>query len=149
MKNIQTTLLIAAILVASVLGGMQFDQWRAKQKAAAESARLAAQEPPKNPPPLPQRGTLITAGDDVEVSGTAICAYCNWREGGSSCNTVLQMSSDPGIVFVLPNEQRTAMDKLTGTCAAGDYRITARGTITQYNGHNYLLVKNFDAVNTK
>lgn len=38
------------------------------------------------------------------------------------------------------------MEELAGECAGGNYSITARGTVTQYGGHNYMLVKNFQAV---
>ena len=78
-----------------------------------------------------------------------MCGWCTWGVGEAPDNIVLQMSEEPGIVFVLPNEQLAQIEKLTNKCAGGEYWITARGTVTQYAGHNYLLVKNFEALKTK
>ncbi len=78
-----------------------------------------------------------------------MCGYCTWRVGEPPDNLVLQTPTEPGIVFVLPNETRTEIEKLTGPCAGGDYYVTARGSMSQYNGRNYLLAKSFTAVKTK
>lgn len=134
------TLIVAAVIVA----GVAYDHQRAANRASVHSSQTVAARPP-----LPQWGSLLPEGDDVEVSGSAMCGYCTWRAGEPPDNLVLQMSTEPGIVFVVGNEKRTEIEKLTGACAGGDYYITARGTVSQYNGHNYLLVKNFDAVKTK
>lgn len=141
-------LLILAIVVTSaiILGGIWFDRRRSEER------RLARAIPPavtRQTPPLPQWGALLPAGENVEVTGSAMCGYCTWRAGEPPDNIVLQMSTEPGIVFVLPNEQRAEMEKLTGRCAGGNYWITAHGTVTQYDGHNYLLVQNFEAQKTK
>ncbi|MBA3652411.1 MAG: hypothetical protein H0W66_13265 [Chthoniobacterales bacterium] len=139
-------LVIALIVVTTLIGaGIAFDRQRAKERQGASLAGAAKQKVP----PLPQRGALLLAADEMELRGDAMCGFCYWREGGSTCNTVLQMSQEPGIVFLLPNEKRTEMEQLTGVCAGGNYSITARGTVTQYGGHNYMLVKNFEAVKTK
>lgn len=138
--------IVATIIVAAVVfAGVGFDRWRAEKRPRVASAQTVATKRP----PLPQWGALLPEGDDVEVSGSAMCGYCTWRAGEPPDNLVLQMSAEPGIVFVVGNEKRTEIEKLTGACAGGDYYITARGTVTQYNGHNYLLVKNFEAVKTK
>lgn len=135
-------------LVALIVAGLAFDRHRAnaRQRIAAEKAFA---EQTKNNVPLPQSGALLATADDAQVTGNAMCGFCYWHEGGSRCNTVLQTTEEPGIVFLLPNEQRTEMEKLTGECAGGNYSITARGTVTQYGGHNYMLVKNFEAMKTK
>ncbi len=52
-------------------------------------------------------------------------------------------------MFLLPSEKRAEIEKLTGDCAGGNYSVTVRGTVTQYRGHNYTLVSNFEAVKTK
>ncbi len=143
-------LVICLLLIVAIASGIAYDHHRAKERRqiAAQRAAAAEQAKPKIPP-LPVWGSLLPAGDDVEVSGSAICGFCHWREGGTWCNTVLQMSTEPGIVFVLPNETRTEMEKLTGECGAGNYYVTARGTVSQYGGRNYLLAKSFSAVKTK
>jgi hypothetical protein len=142
----RTQLIIVVLLVlAAVAGGIAFDKHRAKERKEASVA--PSNEP--QVPSLPQWGALLPAGDNVEVSGSAMCGYCTWEAGEPPDNIVLQMSTEPGIVFVLPNEKRAEIEKLTGACAGGDYYITARGEMTQYHGHNYLLVKNFEAVKTK
>ncbi|MGI9088775.1 MAG: hypothetical protein ACR2HH_13710 [Chthoniobacterales bacterium] len=142
------SLVILAIMVTSavILSGVWFDHARSEQRRAAAAA---APQATRQTPPLPQWGALLPAGENVEVTGSAMCGYCTWRAGEPPDNIVLQTSTEPGIVFVLPNEQRAEMEKLTGRCAGGDYWITAHGTVTQYDGHNYLLVKNFDALKTK
>lgn len=78
-----------------------------------------------------------------------MCGYCTWRAGEAPDNIVLQLSTEPGIVFLLPNEKRAEIEKTTGRCAGGNYWVTARGALTQYDGHNYMLVKNFQLVKTK
>ncbi len=136
-------ILALVVIAALIIAGVAFDRHRAQvrsQLAAKEAATT------NKVAPLPQHGPLLAAADDAEVSGIAKCGFCYWHEGGASCNTVLQTPGDPGIVFLLPNEKRDEMEKLTGTCAGGNYQVTARGTVTQYAGHNYLLVKNFEAV---
>lgn len=142
-------IVIVLVLAALILAGAGIDRQRAKERERIAEAKKAAEQANNKVPPLPQRGTLLSAGDEVEVSGNAMCGFCYWREGGSTCNTVLQTSPEPGIVFLLPNEKRTEMEKLTGVCAGGNFSVTARGTVTQYGGHNYMLVKNFEAVKTK
>jgi len=135
---------IALLLIAAVAGGVAFDRQRAKQRQ-----QTVVQKVERKVPPLPQWGALMPEADDVQVSGSAMCGYCTWRAGEPPDNTVLQMDHEPGIVFVVGNSKRAEIEKLTGACAGGDYYITARGSVTQYNGHNYLLVKNFEAVKTK
>lgn len=151
MKNRLLTLGVLVILLVGV--GIGYDRWRAKEReqaAAAQRVAAAPVEPVKAEiPPLPVWGSPLPAAEDVEVSGSAICGFCHWKEGGSTCNVVLQTSVEPGIVFVLPNQTRAEMEKVTGECAGGNYWVTARGTITQYNGRNYLLAKTFTTVKTK
>ncbi|MBA2272254.1 MAG: hypothetical protein H0W20_16920 [Chthoniobacterales bacterium] len=138
--------ILLLVFVALIVAGLAFDRHRAnaRQRIAAEKA--VAEQTKNKVPPLPQRGALLAAADDAQVTGNAMCGFCYWREGGSRCNTVLQTAEEPGIVFLLPSEQRAEIEKLTGECAGGNYSITARGTMTQYGGHNYMLVKNFEAV---
>lgn len=144
MKSKSLFIVATIIVTAAIFAGIGFDRWRATERSHFESKPVVATKPP-----LPQWGSLLPAGENIEVSGSAMCGYCTWRVGEPPDNLVLQMSSEPGIVFVVGNEKRTEIEKLTTTCAGGDYWVTARGTVTQYNGHNYLLVKNFDAVKTK
>ena len=143
--NKKLLIVLATLVVAvAVFAGIGFDAWRAAKRSPVNRTQTIATRPP-----LPQWGALLPEAENVEVSGSAMCGYCTWKVGEAPDNLVLQMSTEPGIVFVVGNEKRTEIEKLTGTCAGGDYYITARGTISQYNGHNYLLVKNFDALKTK
>ncbi len=135
------------LMVILVVAGIAYDRHRANERGQATVAVAAKAD--RKVPPLPQWGTLLPAGDNAEVSGSAMCGYCTWKAGEPPDNIVLQTSTEPGIVFVLPNEKRAEIEKVTGKCAGGNYWITAHGTVTQYDGHNYLLVKNFDAVKTK
>lgn len=148
MKSKQFVVVAVLMMVAAIAAGLAFDGWRAGKRPAPAAAASAETET-RTVPPLPQWGALLPAGADVEVSGSAMCGYCTWKAGEPPDNIVLQTSSEPGIVFVLPNEKRAGIEKLTGACAGGDYWITARGEMTQYQGQNYLLVKNFSAVKTK
>ncbi len=141
-------IVISLVVVGLILGGIAFDRQRAKERQRIAAQKTAEQAKDKVPP-LPQWGALLPAADEAEVTGSAMCGFCYWREGGNWCNTVLQMPEEPGIVFVLPNETRKEMEKLTGDCAGGHYSITARGTLTQYREHNYLLAKSFEAVKVK
>lgn len=140
-------ILIAVIAFVGVVAGLSFDHWRAGKRPAVQTAPAVAAA--RQVPPLPQWGTLLPAGEDVEVSGSAMCGWCTWGVGEKPDNTVLQTATEPGIVFVLPNEKLAEIEKFTNRCAGGEYWITARGTVTQYDGHNYLLVKNFEALKTK
>ena len=146
MKSKQLIILAVIAMIVAIAAGAGFDRWRAGRLPAPVAAVPAAT---RQVPPLPQWGALLPAGDNVEVSGSAMCGYCTWKAGEAPDNIVLQMSTEPGIVFVLPNEKRAEIERFTNRCAGGDYWITARGTVTQYDGHNYMLVKNFDAVKTK
>lgn len=146
MKSKQFVLFATIAVIAAVIAGISFDHWRASKRPAAVPITSADT---RKVPPLPQWGALLPAGDNVEISGSAMCGYCTWKVGEAPDNIVLQTSTEPGIVFVLPNEKRAEIEKFTNRCAGGEYWITARGTVTQYDGHNYLLVKNFDAVKTK
>ncbi|MGI8480596.1 MAG: hypothetical protein ACR2MF_00765 [Chthoniobacterales bacterium] len=145
MKTKSLIIVSTIVVVAAVFGGIGFDRWRAAKRLSVASTQTVAAKRP----PLPQWGALLPEGDNIEVSGSAMCGYCTWRVGEPPDNLVLQMSTEPGIVFVVGNEKRTEIEKLTGACSGGDYYITARGTVTQYNGHNYMLVKNFEAMKTK
>ncbi len=146
MKSRAIIVLAIVVVVAIIAGGMWFDHERSEKRRLTSAV---AQTVPRQVPPLPQWGALIPPGENVEVKGSAMCGYCTWRAGEPPDNIVLQMSEEPGVVFVLPNEKRAEMEKITGKCAGGNYWITARGTLTQYDGHNYLLVKNFEALKTK
>ena len=146
MKSKQLILLAVLAMTVAIVAGEGFDRWRAARQPAPVAALAAAT---RKVPPLPPWGALLPAGDNVEVSGSAMCGYCTWKAGEPPDNIVLQTSTEPGIVFVLPNEKRAEIEKFTGRCAGGDYYVTARGTVTQYDGHKYLLVKKFDAVKTK
>ena len=141
--------IVLFVLIALIVAGFIFDRQRAKERGRIASQQAAAEQARNKRPPLPQWGALLPASENMEVSGSAMCGYCTWRVGEPPDNLVLQLDREPGIVFVVGNEKRTEIEKLTGACAGGDYWITARGTVTQYNGHNYMLVKNFEAVKTK
>ena len=143
------TILLLLAFVALIVAGLAFDRYRANERQRLAAEKAAAEQERNKVPPLPQRGALLAAADDAEVTGSAMCGFCYWREGGNWCNTVLQTPEEPGIVFLLPNEKRAEIEKLTGDCAGGNYSVTARGTVTQYRGHNYMLVGNFEAVKTK
>jgi hypothetical protein len=121
------------VLVVAIGAGAGFDRWRATRQPAGFA-------------PLPQFGSLIPAADDVEVSGKAMCGYCYWGVGGASCNVVLKTASEPGIVFLSPNEKVNEIEKITGKCAEGKVEIKARGIISKYDGHNYLFVRSFEKV---
>ncbi len=123
-------------LLVAIAAGAGLDRWRA---AKAEQ---------KQPPPLPQFGSLLPSGDDVEVSGKAMCGFCYWGVGGTSCNVVLKTASAPGIVFLSPNAKVNEIEKITGKCAGGKVEIRARGMLSQYDDHNYLFVRNFEKVAT-
>ena len=141
------TAALLLVVVGFVIAGLAFDRSRSTKRAWV--AKQASTQPAIAKPSLPQWGALIPEADNVEVSGSAMCGYCTWRVGEPPDNLVLQMNQEPGVVFVAGNSQRDEIEKLTGKCSGGDYWITARGTVTQYDGHNYLLVKNFTAVKTK
>ena len=125
------------VLVVALAAGAGFDRSRvAKQNA-------------KQLPPLPQFGSLLATADDVEVTGKAMCGYCYWGVGGASCNVVLKTASEPGIVFLSPNEKVNEIEKITGKCAGGTVEIRARGSISRYDDHNYLFVRSFETVAAK
>ncbi len=133
--NAKSKRLIAIGVLALVVGiaaGAGLDHWRAGKAAHKER------------PPLPQFGSLLPSGDDVEVSGKAMCGFCYWGVGGQSCNVVLKTVSEPGIVFLSPNEKVNEIEKITGKCAGGKVDIRARGVLSRYDGHNYLFVRNFE-----
>jgi len=73
-----------------------------------------------------------------------MCGFCYWGEGGKSCNVVLKIAAEPGVVFLSPNEKVNEIEKITGKCANGKVEIKARGIISQYDGHNYLFVRSFE-----
>lgn len=143
-KSFLSLALLAALLLA---GGLWFDHSRSEKRAARPAAVAAPAK--RSVPPLPQWGELIPAGENVEVTGSAMCGWCTWGVGEAPDNVVLQTATEPGIVFLMPNEKLTEIEKLTNKCAGGNYWITARGTMTRYEGHNYLLVQNFEALKTK
>lgn len=149
MKRSQTIAVVILVLIVSVLAGIGFDRWRTSRRQETVKVRAAEQQVATQTSPLPQWGSLLPAGENVEVSGSAMCGYCTWKAGEAPDNLVLQTSTEPGIVFVVGNAKRAEIEKITGACADGSYYVTARGAVTQYNGHNYLLVKNFDLVKTK
>lgn len=146
MKSKSLVIFAIALTIAAIVGGVWFDHTRSERKRA--TAAVVTANTAWQPAPLPQKGDLLPAGEG-EVSGVAQCGYCSWGEGGKTCNTALQMDNAPGVVFLLPNEKREELEKLTGKCAGGNHEVIARGTITQYDGHNYMLVKNFEAQKTK
>ncbi len=139
--------LFFGLAILLLVGGLWFDRARTEKRSAQKTAATVPAK--RNLPPLPQWGTLLPAGENVEVTGSAMCGYCTWGVGTPPDNVVLQMAAEPGIMFLLPNEKLAEMEKLTNKCAGGNYWVTARGTVTQYEGHNYMLVQNFEALKTK
>jgi hypothetical protein len=121
------------VILVGIAAGAGLDRWRAAKRVETR-------------PPLPQFGSLLPSGDDVEVSGTAMCGFCYWGAGGTSCNVVLKTASAPGIVFLSPNEKVNEIEKITGKCASGKVEIRARGMVSHYDGHNYLFVRSFEKV---
>ncbi|MBA3762067.1 MAG: hypothetical protein H0X04_01835 [Chthoniobacterales bacterium] len=140
-------IIISLVLIGIITSGVAFDRQRVRERQRlADAKKLTATV--KKPVPLPQMGELLAAGEG-QVSGLAKCGFCYWGEGDKKCNTVLETTDAPGIVFLLPNEKRNELETMTGKCAGGVYHVTAHGTVTQYDGHNYMLVDNFTALKTK
>ena len=135
-QSIQFAALAVIVLVLSIAAGASIARWRAPKTAANAQVE-------EGPRPLPQFGSLLPAGDDVEVRGKATCAFCFWKVG-SACNTAIKTESEPGIVFLSPNEQLAALDEVTNKCADGSIEIRARGAVSRYGDRNYMLVRSFE-----
>ncbi len=133
----------AIVFVLAIGAGTGLARWRASRQQQSQPVAEAAAPTPL---PLPQFGSLLTASDNGEVQGKALCGYCSWEVGAPEHNVVLKTDAAPGLVFLSPNEQLTEIEKLTGKCADGTIEIRARGAVTQYAGRNYLLVRNFETV---
>ncbi|MEO5722141.1 MAG: hypothetical protein ABIR71_11805 [Chthoniobacterales bacterium] len=146
MKSKPLVFVLLLVTIAAVLGGIWFDRQRAEKRRATAAA---APKAVRQTPPLPQWGELLPSSENMEVTGSAMCGWCTWGVGEAPDNIVLQTATEPGIVFLLPNEKLSELEKLTHKCAGGDYWVTARGTVTLYEGHNYMLVQNFEALKTK
>ncbi len=111
---------------------------------------LSKQTPAPNPTSVqqssvPQFGSLLPDGQQVELKGQAVCAYCFWNEG-TSCHTTLKLETPPGAVFFHPNDKLAALEKITGVCADGTITLSVRGTTSRYQGRNYLLLKQVDVL---
>ncbi len=91
-------IVILLVVVGLILGGIAFDRQRAKERQRIAAEKTAAEQAKDKVPPLPQWGALLPATDEAEVTGSAMCGFCYWREGGNWCNTVLQLPDEPGIV---------------------------------------------------
>ena len=104
--NKKLLIALATLVVAvAVSAGISFDAWRAANRSPVNKTQTVATRPP-----LPQWGALLPEAENVEVSGSAMCGYCTWRVGEAPDNLVLQMSTEPGIVFVVGNEKRTEIE---------------------------------------
>src|SRR6266516_4422806 len=72
------------VLLVAIAAGAGLDRWRA---AKAEQ---------KQPPPLPQFGSLLPSGHHVAVRGKATCAFPSWAVRGTPCPVVFTTLSAPG-----------------------------------------------------
>ena len=136
-QSIRFAAVAVIVLVLSIAAGASIARWRAPKPVPTAQAE-------EGPRPLPQFGSLLPAGDDVEVRGKALCGYCSWKAGEASHNVVLKTEAEPGLVFLSPNEKLAEIDALTGKCADGTIEIRARGAVSRYSDRNYMLVRSFE-----
>lgn len=133
-----------AVLVLTTLIGVGLGRWHLARKQTPKPAGMetVSVSQPKAVS-IPQFGSLLPEGRQVELQGHAVCAYCFWNEG-TTCHTALKLDTEPGAVFLLPNAKLAELDKLTSACADGSIEVRVRGSITRYNDRNYLLLTEFE-----
>lgn len=143
MNRTKIIMAVALTLIAAAIVGSGVARW---QRAHVQTTSEPTSQTVDQTPPLPQFGSLLPEGTNVEVSGKAICGYCFWREGEADHNTVIQTATEPGIVFALQNKQLAELEKITGRCADGSYNVRVRGAVTQYSDRNYVLIDSFEVI---
>lgn len=63
---------------------------------------------------LPPGTVLMASAAPAQFTGKAVCGHCRWGIG-DSCNVMLHDEAARHVLAVLPNDQRTEIEKLVGT----------------------------------
>ena len=90
------------------------------------------------------RPALLEPAEGITLTGRAICGTCFLDMGPTTTHSVVLETEEPYRTFLLAQNERLAeIEAITGSCAAGDFELTATGDVLIVNGQNVLVVRSF------
>ncbi len=90
------------------------------------------------------RPALMEPAQGVTLTGKAICGSCFLGIGPFTRHPVVLATEQPYQTFLLAeNDRLKEIEAMTGSCAAGDFELTATGDVLVVNGANVLHVRSF------
>ena len=138
-------LFIGVVLASALLGAgaalLVVKRHQASHPAAAGSTHYGSVKYDSSKKPV-----LLEATKSAKLTARAVCSSCSLGIPPKNEHHVYLVTEEPYRVFeVLPNEKATELLKITGSCAAGNYEITATGDVGVKDGKNTLLLSSFTA----
>ena len=136
---------VTVVIACAAAGAISAWLVNTRQSTPESSLATATTQPTAAPDSQPtSRPSLMAPGEDITLTGKAICGTCFLDLGPHSQHFVVLETKDPYRTFLLAeNDQRDEIEAITGSCANGDYEITARGEVLAVNGQNILVVHSF------
>lgn len=138
---------IFVIVVIACAAAGSISAWlvNARQSTPGSSFAAATTQPTTQPGTQPtSRPALMARGENITLTGKAICGTCFLDLGPYSQHFVVLEIKDPYRTFLLAeNDKLDEIEAITGTCANGDYELTVTGDVLTVNGQNVLVVHSF------
>lgn len=144
--------LLAGVIVVSAVVGVGAAWLAYGRPQASPPVTTVATTQPTAPTTQPARAlaepttrpALMEPAQGVTLTGKAICGSCFLGIGPFTRHPVVLETEQPYRTFLLAeNDTLKEIEAITGSCAAGDFQLTATGDVLVVNGANVLHVRSF------
>ncbi len=137
--------LFVAVIAIAAVGGVGAAWLLYESSQRSPSATTAASSQPATALAGPTtRPVLMDPAQGVTLTGKAICGSCFLGIGPFTRHPVVLETEQPYRTFLLAdNDKLKEIEAMTGSCAAGDFELTATGDVLVVNGANVLHVRSF------
>lgn len=139
------TVLFLAVIAVAAVGGIGAARLLYESSQRSPSPTTAASTQPATALAGPTtRPALMEPAQGVTLTGRAICGSCFLGIGPFTQHPVVLVTEQPYRTFLLAeNNTLNEIEAMTGSCAAGDFQLTATGDVLVVNGANVLDVRSF------
>lgn len=99
---------------------------------------------------LPKNIIPVADGKPLAFTVEAYCGNCFYGMGDPEMHSIVFIAEEqPKVVIPHPNAQLAELEKVTGSCADGSFKVTLTGSGTRYRDRNYVTISSFTTLRVR